>query len=269
MKEGPTGTDALSQRILAEDATWRVYSTRLFSFLWRMLVPASLALAGPAFIVAIYLVFNYAPDDAQLGFSQKIFFFHLPGAIFGYLGFAICCVASIVYLIRPSGQVDAIARSGAGVGVIFCAMVLVSGPLWARADWGAYWTGEPRLTLTLALFVIFQAYVLVRRYGGDSGLTRRIGAVLAIFGFADIPLVRYAVARWGGNHPQVVTGEGEGISPEMRVALWACFLAFGLLFVGAFATRLRVARLEESVEQLNRDIGDRELLLEGALDDAI
>lgn len=229
---------------------------------YRRLVPPILVAAGVALVWSVVVIFEFTPADAELGFAQKIFYFHLPAAIFGYVGFTICCVASIVYLIRPTAVTDAIARSGASVGVLFCAMVLISGPLWAKKSWGTYWTGEPRLILTLALFVIFLSYVLVRSYGGRSALTRRIGAVLAIFGFADIPLVRYAVQKWGGNHPQVVTGRGGGISDEMQLALTTAFIAFALLFAGVFWVRARYAVLVEEVEGLHLEIGDRELLAE-------
>ena len=234
---------------------------------YKVLLPGIIAAAGIALVVAIVWVFEITPNEPRMGFVQKIFFFHLPAAILAYLGFTICCVASIVYLIRPSTKVDAVARTGAAVGVLFCAMVLLSGPFWAKKAWGTFWTGEPRLVLTLALFVIFLAYVLVRSYGGDNDFTRRIGAVLAIFGFADVPLVRWAVAKWGGNHPQVVTGEGDGISPDMQAALAVCFVAFALLFSGLFWLRLRMALLRQAVEDINQDMGDRELILEGMLDE--
>jgi heme exporter protein C len=141
-------------------------------------------------------------------------------------------------------------------------MVLLSGPLWARKSWGAFWTGEPRLVLTLALFVIFLAYVLVRLYGGRSPLARRIGAVLAIFGFADIPLVRFAVQKWQGNHPQVVMGSGQGLAPEMVPALVITSVAFALLFAALLWMAIRVGWLHERAEELHLEIGDRELLVE-------
>ena len=217
---------------------------------------------GIMFVVSLYTIFHYAPTEAALGFAQKIFYFHLPSAILGYLGFGICFVASVVYLIRPSDRADAVARAGASTGVLFCAMVLISGPLWARKSWGTFWTGEPRLVLTLALFMIFLSYVLVRSYAPDGPLVRKISAVLAIFGFADIPLVRTAVERWGGNHPQVVTGSGGGISSEMELALTLSFVAFIMLFTVLFWVRLRAEILSVELMDVSRQIRDRELLLE-------
>jgi len=227
-------------------------------------LPLLIVATAVSLAVAVWLIFAYAPNEAVLGFAQKIFYFHLPSAILGYLGFTICFVASLIYLFKASERVDAVARAGAATGIVFFAMVLTSGPLWAKKSWGTYWTGEPRLVLALALFVIFLSYVLVRELGGSSALTRRIGAVLAIFGFADIPLVRYAVTKWGGHHPQVVTGDGAGLSSEMSLALTVSFVAFILLFTVLFWLRLRAALIEERLVTLERDIADRELALEDA-----
>lgn len=222
-----------------------------------------LGLTAVSFVYMLYTIFHGTPSDASLGFVQKIFYVHLPPAIYGYVGFTICFGASLVYLVRPSATADAVARTGAAVGVLFCGLVLIAGPLWAKKSWGTFWTGEPRLVLTLALFVIFLSYVLVRSFGGDSVLTKRIGAVLAIFGFADIPLVRSAVERsQGGNHPQVVTGEGGGISAEMAFTLGTAFVAFGLLFVALMWLRMRQAIAAEQLKNVERHIADRTLLLE-------
>ncbi|MBN1946165.1 MAG: cytochrome c biogenesis protein CcsA [Bradymonadales bacterium] len=216
--------------------------------------------AGLALVVAVVVIFHCTPQDAELGFVQKIFYFHLPSALYGYLGFTICCVASIGYLVRPRVIWDVVAQSGAFCGVLFCGMVLLSGPLWARKSWEPWWTGEPRLVLTLVLFLLFVSYLLVRSFGGRGELTRQIGAVLAVFGFADIPLVHLAVKRWGGHHPRVI--HQGGISGEMWLALGVSMVALGLLFVVLFWLRLRVGLLEEEVEDLHRDIADRSGLVE-------
>lgn len=209
-----------------------------------------------AMVVAVGLVFGYAPVERTMGIVQKIFYFHVPSAIAAYLGFGLCCVASIVYLLRGSHRADAVARASAEVGVFFCGFVLVSGPLWARKAWGTFWTGEPRLLLTLVLVLIFVAYLIIRAFGGRSELTRKIGAVLAILGVVDIPLVRVSVARWRGNHPRVMS-EG-GIAPEMEVALYASILAVALLFTSLVWLRARIAIAEDEVERLHREVTERE-----------
>lgn len=226
------------------------------------ILPAVLLASGIALFASVWVIFHATPTEVSMGFVQKIFYFHLPPAILGYVGFTICCVASIVYLVRPSVTADCVAQAGAAIGVLFCGMVLISGPLWAKKAWGQYWSGEPRLTLTLALFVIFVAYILVRSYGGTGALTRRIGAVLAIFGFADIPLIRYAVTKWGGSHPPLETGTRGGMSDEMWLTMRLSFIAFALLFASLFWLRLRLSLVSEAAESLHVEIGDRELLIE-------
>ena len=222
------------------------------------LLPTLIAATAIALVTAICLILLYAPNEQTLGFVQRIFYFHVPSAILGYLGFTICFCASILYLFRGGAHIDAVARVGALIGIVFFSMTLTSGPLWAKKSWGTFWTGEPRLVLALALFVIFLSYVLVRELGGRSELTRRIGAVLAIFGFADIPLVRYAVRKWGGHHPEL----DQALTSEMFLTLAVSFIAFILLFIVLFWVRLRDAFLEERLLCLERDLADRELVLE-------
>jgi heme exporter protein C len=221
------------------------------------LLPVAAAAAALAVLAAIAIIFMHTPIERSMGIVQKIFYFHVPGAISAYMGFGLCCIASVAYLITGRPQADALARAGAEVGVLFCAFVLVSGPLWARKAWGTFWTGEPRLMLTLVLFLIFCAYILVSSLGGRSEMTRKICAVLAILGVVDIPLVRVSVSRWRGNHPQVVTGDGGGLAPSMQAAFTAGFVAVALLFVALVWLRYRVALGEEDVERLHRVVTDR------------
>ena len=189
-----------------------------------------------------------------MGVVQRIFYFHVPSAILTYAGFVLCCCASVVYLVTGS------ARAGAELGVLFCAIVLVSGPIWARKAWGTWWTGEPRLLLTLVMWLIFVAYLVVRALGGRTEMTRKICAVLGILGVADIPLVRVAVARWRGNHPRVLR-EG-GIDPEMMHTLLAMMAALGLVFAVLLIARVRIGLVEEDVETWHRSLHARRVAID-------
>jgi heme exporter protein C len=230
--------------------------TRLLSERWGWdPLPWLGAAALVALPVAVVLVFGYAPVERTMGIVQKIFYFHVPAAISAYVGFFLCCAASVVFLLRGDLRADAVARAGAEVGVLFCLMVLMSGPLWARKAWGTWWTGEPRLLLTLVLMLIFASYLVVRSLGGQTMMTRRVCAVLGILGVANIPLVRVSVARWRGNHPQVLSKGG--IDPDMYVALYASAVALALLFAALFWLRVRVALAEEDLDRLQRVAGSR------------
>lgn len=224
-----------------------------------------LALAFGTLIAGLAIVFFATPNEATMGVVQKIFYFHVPSALTAYLGFTVCLVGSIWYLLRGDVRADVVARAGAELGVLFCVAVLLSGPLWAKKAWGTYWTGEPRLLLTLVMMLIFFAYIIVRGVGGRTELTRKIGAVLAILGFATIPLVRGAVKLWRGNHPRVVTGEGGGIADAMVPGFVTMSVACVLVFAALFWLRVRIGYAEEDLETWHRLVQRRRRTIEDAL----
>jgi len=214
---------------------------------------------------ALYSIFVIAPVERQMGIVQKIFYFHVPCANAMYLGFVTCSLCSAVYLARRDDRWDAVAVAGAEVGMLFCALVLITGPLWARKAWGTFWTWDPRLTSTLLEAMIFLAYLVLRSFGtvGDGMLgevEKRFAAGLAVVGLLDIPVIKFSVQRWRGTHPVVITGKGGGIHPDMRPAL-----IFGLLLVLVFAValiwvRARGERLRQGVAALELEAAERGLL---------
>ena len=125
-------------------------------------------------------------------------------------------------------QTDMLALTTAEVGVVFCTVVLVTGPLWARPVWGIWWTWDVRLTSTLVLWLIYVSYLVLRRFS-SSGQTPVLAAALAVFGALDVPLVYFSIWFFRTQHPQPVVGGGGSIDPRMlRVLLinWVAFLCF-------------------------------------------
>jgi|SRR6476659_60339 len=180
---------------------------------------------------ALYQAMVVAPTEATMGEVQRIFYYHVPSAVVSFTLFAINFLLSIVYVARRSPRVDALAVSTAEVGVVFCTVVLVTGPLWARPVWGIWWTWDARLTSTLLLWLIYVSYLLLRRYS-TSGQTPLLAAVLAIFGFLDVPFVYLANRLFRTQHPQPVYFGGGGADPRMTHALllnMAAFACFALL----------------------------------------
>jgi heme exporter protein C len=130
----------------------------------------SLALLGATLLlllVAFYQVFFVVPTEKTMGTVQRIFYIHLPSATVAFNLFFVVFVCSIGYLRTRRPGWDRVAVSAAEVGVIFCAAVLVTGPLWAKPVWGIWWTWDPRLTTTLILFLIFVGYLMLRVYVED------------------------------------------------------------------------------------------------------
>ena len=160
-------------------------------------------------------------------------------------------ITAIYFLVRryfPGESVDALAAVSAEVGVVFCSVVLVTGPLWARPVWGIWWTWDMRLTSTLILWLIYVSYLFLRRFS-SSGQTPVLAAALAIFGALDVPLVYFSIWFFRTQHPQPVIGGGGSIDPRMMHALLINWLAF-LCFAGLLCwSRYNLEIVRKQVEQ--------------------
>ncbi len=207
----------------------------------RYLAPlAALAFAG--LLVAVYVV----PREAIQGLPQKILYVHAASGTACYVGFLLCGLGGLAYLITGREAWDRVAHSGAEIGVLYCTLVLLTGPLWARPIWGAWWDwGDLRLSLSAFLWFIYVAYLFLRAFAvGD--FMRRSTAVVGIAGTITIPFVRYAVQIAGEGrsiHPPPVT-----MSREIGLTYGMSILAMLVVFTYLFCLRLSVARAEAEAE---------------------
>lgn len=217
-------------------------------------LPALVGLTALVMLADMGLIFFYAPVERSMGIVQKIFYSHVPSALAAYAGFLITAACSLAYLFKPNAKLDMIARSGANVGILFCIYVLFSGPLWAFKAWGKAWTWDPQLTATFVLFMLFGGYVLLRWLSPDTAQMRRISAVLAVIAAVDIPIIHYAVKKWGGLHPTVERSGGGGLAPDMKLVFSFSMLAFLLLFVCLLLLELRSRLLKARLDQLHLDV---------------
>ena|ERR1700674_4712464 len=198
---------------------------------------------------ALYEALVVAPTDQLQGDVYRIIYYHVPSAWTMFIFFLVNFVASVVYLIRRNPKADAVAVAAAEVGVVFCTVVLVTGPIWARPVWGIWWTWDVRLTSTLVLWLIYVSYLILRRFS-SGGQMPVLAAALAVFGALDMPLVYFSIWFFRTQHPQPVVGGGGSIDPRMfQVWLinWAAFLCFGLL---VFWSRYRLEVLRREVEEI-------------------
>lgn len=217
------------------------------------------AITAILFVVTLWAIAFHAPVERTMGVVQKIFYFHVPSAYAMYIGFAVCGFGSAAYLVKRKGVWDALAVAGAEVGLVFCLIVLITGPLWARKAWGVWWTWDPRLTSTLLAAMIFTAYVVLRSFG--SGETeRRFAAGLAIIGLFNIPIIHYAVDVWRGQHPTVIREGGGGLTPEMGHTLLFAFAFFTALAVLLLWIRVRAERSRQALDALTLEAAERGLL---------
>ncbi len=211
-------------------------------------------LVGLSFINVCQLVVN-APLESTMGWVQKIFYFHVPCAWLLMLSTFVSAGGSVAYLFKGSEKGDRLARCSAELGVLFGLCVMTTGPMWAKAAWGVYWTWDARLTASLLLWLCLVAYVLARRYGGSGA--KRLAAALALFAAADVPLVYISVNVWRTLHPttQVVSTLAPGMklpffmSLALFTAVWGVLLSLRLMVEGAeSATADLEARIEEAEE---------------------
>jgi len=212
---------------------------------------------GIMMAIAIYLVFVYVPTERIQGVVQRIFYFHVPAAWSAFTGFLIVAIASALFLWRGGRNSDLVAHAAAEVGLLFCTMVLVTGPIWARPIWGVWWTWDPRLTMTLVLWTIYATYLVLRMVGRDDPLVARYAAVLGIVGAAVIPFILLAVRLWNSIHPSVISarkGQGGLGDPRMVTTLIFCGVTFLTLFSCLLWRRFRVKQLAEEIADLRDEL---------------
>ena len=210
---------------------------------------------GPLGIVMAVLAVAYAwvviqaPIDSVQGVIQKILYVHPPLAYGAYLGFVVTAAAGAAYLRRGREEWDRLAIAGAEVGVIFCTLMLVTGPIWAKGTWGRWWSWDPRLTVTLLLFFVYLAYLLLRNFAGPGPRTARFASVYGIVGVVLIPLNYYIIEIFDNRsmHPENLErgslGDGMGLPFLMgNIALFFAFVYLLFLRWSVESLRARDAR---------------------------
>ena len=204
--------------------------------------------------LALALIFFVAPEDADQGISQKIFYFHVPIALTAYACFGLGALKALLLLWRREERYDLESYSAIHLGTIFGSLTLITGSIWAKASWGVWWTwSSNQLVLFLVLFLFYCAYFMLR-YSVEAGPRReRISAVYALFGVALIPVSFFAI-RLAEDfiHPTVFTREG----PQMTGTMFAAFcVAWAALLVLAYVM-YRVELAGKRIDASLRDLRD-------------
>jgi heme exporter protein C len=209
-------------------------------------------------LAALYMVFLYAPIEKTMGAVQKIFYFHVSSAWVSFLAFFFVFIFSLAYLMRRDKKWDDCAAAAAEVGILFCSLVLITGPIWAKPAWGIWWTWDARLTLTLILWLVYVGYIMLRYYVIDPEKKATFSAVIGIIGFIDVPLVYLSIRWWRTQHPSPVMGGGEdsGLDPAMAHAFLVSLAAFTILFFYLWKKRVQLEKLKEKTEELQNRLED-------------
>jgi heme exporter protein C len=218
-------------------------------------------------LFAGYAALFIAPEELKMREIQRIFYFHVPSAWVAFLAFFIVFVANVSYLLTRRPKWDWLGVAGAEVGLAFCTVVLITGPIWARPVWGVWWAWDPRLTSTLVLWLLYVSYLLLRGLLPDPERQARFCAVFGIFAFLDVPLVYFSIRIWDRlQHPKPVIGGGEEsfLNRDMAWVLVYCCVALLALMVVLLRQRYRLEALRHQVAELNLLVEERALEREAA-----
>ena len=203
------------------------------------------ALAGLILMTAPILVAR-APYESTMGLVQKIFYFHMPPAMLMLLSAIFCGIVSGMFLIKRRPVYDWMAHGAAELTVLYGAMAMVTGPLWARKAWGVWWIWDARLTMSFLLWMVFVSYILLRRYGGPG--SEVLAAGLAIFGMATSPFVYLSVNIWRTIHP--LTSVVPTLPVDFAFPLWYAFTGFLLMYIALLMLRMSIERQRAMLDQL-------------------
>lgn len=207
------------------------------------------ALIGLAGVYVLALAFT--PTELRQGPAQKIFYLHVPAAWSALIAFSLVGVTSALYLWLHDPRLDRFAAASAEVGVAFSAVMLTTGPIWAKPIWGTWWTWDARLTLTLFLFFLFIGYLALRAAVHDPEERARFSAVVGILGMLLVPFIHLSVYLFRTLHPQpvVLKPSAPSLPPEMLRTLLISAGVFTLLYVGLVTLRYGLAMLEEARDE--------------------
>jgi heme exporter protein C len=204
--------------------------------------PLSLAAIAAVLVTFVRAIF-FTPLEATQGPAQKILYVHAPAAWVAFMAFGLVGLTSVLYLWLKEERLDRVAESSAEVGVVFTTVVLITGPLWGKPIWGTYWTWDARLTLTLFLWFIYVAYIVLRGAIDDRAMRARYSAVLGILGALLVPFIHLSVYLFRTLHPQpiLMKPSAPSLPTEMLITLLLAFGSFTLLYVALLRARYRYA----------------------------
>lgn len=208
------------------------------------------------FLAATAMVFFYAPTERVMGAVQKVFYFHVAAGWVGMVSFFVAAVVGVIYLIKKTPNMDLIGIAAVEIGIIFTLINIVTGAIWARPIWNAWWTWDPRLTTATIMELVYVAYLMLRQGIDDPERRARFGAVYAIIGFLSVPLTFFSIRIFRTIHPVVIGGSDPSavgafdMTPKMFQTLMFSIVVFSILFLDLIWHRVRLGKFQNYLEEL-------------------
>lgn len=200
-----------------------------------------------------YAAFYIAPDEQTMHLVQRIFYLHAPCGMTALVAFFVGFVGNVAYLLKRERKWDWLGVAGAEVGLAFCTVVLLTGPIWAKPAWGVWWAWDARLTSTLVLWLLYVSYLLLRTMIEESERRALVSAFYGVFSFLDVPLVYGSIWWWRTQHPQPVVFTSGGLDPTMRKVFYLSWLSLTLLMVLLIRKRYELEELRSEVQTLEQE----------------
>jgi len=215
-----------------------------------------LGIAVILMFISIYLAFIYTPSHETMGDVQRIFYAHVASAWVSYLAFGVTFTAGLIYLKTKDLKWDTIAFVSAEIGVIFCTIVIITGPLWAKAVWRVFWRWEDiKLFITLVLWLVFIAYLALRTNAKSPVSKAKLSAVFGIIGFICIPLSFGANRIWQQYHPTIFVSSEGSLQASMTYTLVVSVFAFTFLYIYLLLAGFDIEHMREKIEKIKQQLG--------------
>lgn len=205
-----------------------------------------------AFAVGLYMSLVTAPPDYQQGETVRIMFVHVPAAWMALMVYTSMAAASVMAAVFRHPLADMAAKAAAPIGAMFCLLALITGSLWGKPMWGAWWVWDARLTSVFVLLLLYLGYMAVWQAIEDPHRAALIARIVAIAGFINVPIVKFSVDWWNSLHQgaSVFRMGGPTIDARMLWPLLIMALAYTLLFVGLLLIAMRSEIAQRKLRQL-------------------
>ncbi|HXS05264.1 MAG TPA: heme ABC transporter permease CcmC [Rhizomicrobium sp.] len=227
---------------------FRYANPAIFMGLSGVLLPWVSGAAAIALTAGLWLGFH-VPPDYQQGMTVTIMFVHVPAAIVAETAYGLIAVASLFSLVWRHPLADTAARAAAPLGAVFTALGLITGSLWGRPMWGAYWVWDARLTSFLLLFFLYLGYIALWNAIEDEVRAARAAAILALVGAVNLPIIKFSVDWWNTLHQgeSILSGQ---IAPVFLWPLLTMALGYMLLFTALWMVRVRTGIVDRRAKSL-------------------
>ncbi len=231
---------------------WTLANPSFFMRLTDRVLPWLAGLTLLLFAAGLYLSFFVAPADYQQGETVRIMFIHVPSAWLAMFCYVLIAVSSIGSLIWRHPLADVSAKAAAPIGAAFTLLALVTGSLWGKPMWGAYWVWDARLTSVLILFFLYLGLIAIWQSIEEPSRAGRTAAILAIVGVINIPIIKFSVDWWNTLHQpaSVIRLDGPTIHPSLLTPLLVMAVAFTGLFIWLHFKAMRAEILKRRVETM-------------------